>query len=154
MADEKRDFTITGRYIQSFEVVGYFAIDNKNNKERLLKTQDVIKLAKLSKIDAEYIKLDDKEYLYIAPDKKIKDIFESRTKMDIVYRIVDSTDKVTGYSCKDENNRSYKVSPEQLWELAYNGAVNNAKAVICGNDKAILGKEISLIDLPKIENRQ
>ena len=145
-------YTIVGRYIQDLEVIGYYIRDNNTSKEKLLKTQDVIKLAKLNKVNAELLECDGKEYLYITDDKDIKNIFESKNKMTLMYKFVDIQGNIVGYSCKGENNRNFRFTPDKLWEVAYNGMITNVTAIVCNGQKAIKGKGINLNDIASLDD--
>lgn len=138
------EYTITGRYIQSLEVVGYYIRDNKTSKEKLLKTQDVIKLAKLNKVNAELLECDGKEYLYIADEKDIENIFESKNKMNLQYKLADIQGNITGYNCINDAGKSFRFEPSKFWEVAYNGMIENVRAIVCNGTKAIVGDEIHL----------
>lgn len=138
------EYTITGRYIQSLEVVGYYIRDNKTSKEKLLKTQDVIKLAKLNKVNAELLECDGKEYLYIADEKDIENIFESKNKMNLQYKLADIQGNITGYNCINDAGKNFRFEPSKFWEVAYNGMIENVRAIVCNGTKAIVGDGIHL----------
>lgn len=155
-SNNKKEFRIVGKYIQGLSITGYMVENIETSKKKLLKTADVIKLAEANKIyDANVEEFDGKKYLYIKQDiNTIEDIENSKNNMEIIYRILDKSNMCIGYMCKDNNGKSYKISRNKAWELAYNNSIKNVKAIVCKGIKALQGNGIDLGSLSSIEDSE
>lgn len=155
-SNNKKEFRIVGKYIQGLSITGYMVENVETSKKKLLKTDDVIKLTEANKVcDASVEKFDGKKYLYIKQDiSTIEDIENSKNNMEIIYRILNKSKVCIGYMCKDNNGKSYKLSRNKAWELAYKNSIKNAKAIVCNGVKALQGNGIDLGTLSSIEDSE
>ena len=148
------EYTITGRYIQGMEVVGYFVLDESSGKEKLLRTSDVIKLSKSGKLNADCVIVDNKEYLFLTDDNEVRNVTEAKNKMSVLYKVKDTEGNIVSYFCEDTRGKSYRIKAEQFWEVAANGLIDNVKASICHGKRVIKGIGFKLTELPVIDADQ
>lgn len=158
-------YSVVKKYIDGVAITGYYLVDPKGD-ERLLKSDDVLKLAKQKKISNASVVLDaDKSEWVLCVDGGInglETVYKKQSKKFRVQgRIINSLGDCTGYILRDENDKAMKASLKKVWELAHNGTIQDIKGGICKGYKIIQGTKAGdsegstfLSDLPKMKERE
>lgn len=141
------DYKVIEPIITNAEIIGY-RVAEQNGVIKKLKLEDVIRLVENHKTNCEIV-LDNKNNKHLlfldTPEERLSGSEETDT-YTIEFRVLHG-DSLAGYSCKDGQGNSRKISAQKVWELAAQGKVTNAEATIVNNTKTLIGKGMSLYDL-------
>lgn len=150
-------YTICAKCFDELKLIGFRVVDDDSNS-RILKYDDVVKLARGDKIEnAGY-------YYDTTIGSYILDIFDGLESLDTEFknsdveltlkcRIIDSkSKKCIGYKADDKSGKSYKLSIGKTWELAYNHRIIGVEAKIIGNSKVLKSSTENMLEqLPKLD---
>lgn len=150
-------YKILNKEFKGINIIGY-TILNEEGKTKLVKLQDMIKLARVDKLEDTHAVFDasDASFVlhYIPGIVTLENSDRSNgVNLKLTARII-SENKCIGYKAIDNNtNKNYKLSIEKVWELAEQGSIIGVKGTYINNKKTLISdSDNKLIDLPKIVN--
>lgn len=150
-------FEVKAVIIKGIDIGGYIvAAEDDNTKTQEVNTSDIIKLAKTQKIvNAETVLDADTGEHVLSIDEGLINLERVKntkgTKINILCRIVDESNKCTGYKVTDNSGKTYRLSNKKVWELAVNNFIDSVEAVVINNKKIIRSKgDFKLEDLPRV----
>lgn len=151
--DEK--YTIINKCMDGINLVG-FTIKKGDNQGKLISYSDAVSFARQGKLSNAEAVLDtiDNEYKII-----VKDGFNSidtiqkqgNAKVTPVSRMVSAERRqCVGYTIKDEDNNTFKVTADKFWTLASIGNVTGVRGKIEKGKRVLLSENDMLASLPKM----
>lgn len=152
MGSEDKKYTIVDKCFDGIRLVG-MTIETDEHKTQYVDKHDIMKLARNGKIkDTECI-LDTDTGEYVIDYKNGLDTldttYKSNTMLTPLCRMI-SRGKCVGYKVRDNSGKSYKLSINKIWELAFNHSIVGVRAVIIGGNKVLLSDgDMELKNLPK-----
>lgn len=128
MVDARSNYKVLGKYIDGAETTGYGLIDKDNNKLKV-KLNDFIDMVKNNMIeDYKYINTETKEYVIPKNGMESKLEILNTEQFRVKDRVFDQDGLVVGYTVIDNNDEELKLSKGKVWELAFEGAIKDARA--------------------------
>ena len=119
-----------------------FIVEYTNGIRKTLRKDDVIKLAKMNKIENAGVVLDvdTNEFRLVLEDDNIDcvDLISSRSKFKFKGRVIkDDEQGAVGIKIEDKAQNEYTVSLQKAWELALYSSIDIIKARIINGKKYI-----------------
>lgn len=147
-------YTIKKKEFSGIEITS-MVIENSEGKQKKMPMADVVRLARVDKLDNVRVKFNyvNSDYTLIF-DESLSNIEDTDRSggvhLVLTARIIEN-DKCIGYKALNDKNKTYKLSIEKVWELAEKGSVKDVKACINGSTKVLKSiGDIKLKDLPVI----
>lgn len=148
-------YTIINKCMDGINLVG-FTIKKGDNQGKLISYSDAVSFARQGKLSNAEAVLDtiDNEYKII-----VKDGFNSidtiqkqgNAKVTPVSRMVSAERRqCVGYTIKDEDNNTFKVTADKFWTLASIGNVIGVQGKIEKGKRVLLSENDMLASLPKM----
>lgn len=150
----RTEYTLKSKYMKGTEILG-FEVVGTDDKIKVLKISDIHKLIQLGQIkDCRLVEKEGINHI-ISEGTRIADLpilnrdKGTKTKYTITARIF-KEESLVGYVVYD-GEKTYRLSPDQVWEKAKQEEFTNITAYTIKDKKAIRGIGISLIDIEKIK---
>lgn len=150
-----KPYTIINKCYDGLNIIS-MTIKTEQGETKLVKYEDIIKLARAEKISNAKAILDTGQNRYIlCLDGSIKDIEtiykNNSMHLEILCRLIDNKGKCIGYKVRDNKGKLYKLSIQKTWELAVNNTIEGVKGRIISNHKVIISNDEQLLkNLPKL----
>lgn len=138
-------YIVQSAIIENGEIVGYDVIDESGNTKKL-KLDDIFKIASLGQTNCEVV-LDNQNKKHLLFNSKSEPNTDDEKIHSIECRIM-SDGSLLGYKVKSTDGKTRRLRPLKVWEMAANGKISNAKAIIVNNKPTLIGTEIKLAELP------
>jgi len=154
MEEQKAIYKITDRYMQGLKIVRFTVEKLADGKSTSASVEDIIKLARLNKVEGISALIDIVNQEYILDYKgNLRNIpIHKSAELRLVCRIIDGNQECIGYKASDSSGKTYKLSINKTWELASINCINDVKAKIISNRKALIGVNgFSISSLPRLE---
>lgn len=148
-------YTVINRCLDGIYTIGFTVRDSAGNT-KMVNVNDAIKLARCNAlVNAKYV-LDilSGEHLIKIEDNVDRQFKNSKIKLTLTCRLLDSKGNCVGYKATDNNGKRYNLSIRKTWELAFNHNVYGVKAILIGDKKTIKSiDDFKLETLPKIQSK-
>lgn len=154
-------YRIIKKFVKGIEIIGYVVTKTtiqdgiESTQEEILKTSDLISLCHKGLVENASLVLDSDigEYdLYIEDFENIESMISKPKQKDLLLvgkQLVTNEDgakQCIGYIVKDSNGRQQKINSINAWKYAKSNCIDNVKAVIVGNKKALISINEQSID--------
>jgi hypothetical protein len=150
-------YTVINKCFDNINLIG-FTIQSEEGTKKLIKPEDVVKLARGNRLTNAEFMLDTTSGEYIARIENgvtnLPTIYKnSDLKLTLICRLIDSSGKCIGYKARDNTGKAYKLSINKTWELACNNNIEGvAGRIACDKKILVSDNEHSLKELPKLNN--
>lgn len=83
-------------------------------------------------------------------DIEIRQDKEGKT-FSLFCRLIDDSGDLIGYMCRDSGGSKVRMSTDKVWEIAFDGRIDNVKAEIINGEKSLTGlNDFKLYKLPDL----
>lgn len=148
-------YVVTGKCIDGLNLVG-FLVKRGDKPEKLISYADTVTFAKQGKVSNAEAILDtvDSEYKVVIKDglEQLKTVYkQGQNKVVPVSRMVSAEKKqCVGYTVRDNQDNTYKMTADKFWSLASVGEVDGVKGIISDGRKVLISENNLLAELPKM----
>lgn len=147
-------YRIIKKFVKGIEIVGYVVVKKTLQddgsileQEEILKTSDILSLCNRKLVENAELILDSDtaEYdIYIEDFETLETVVSKPKQKDLnlvgkqIITNEDGKKQCIGYIVKDSNGRQQKINSLNAWKYAKNNCINNVRATIINNKKALI----------------